>query len=99
MLDLNNRETVGRNALDCAALGIPCVATARSDLQPRLFPETTLADAWDIEAAVQLSARLLAEPAFYQRVAAYAAEAVQQYDVAHFAQRFGRLAPGYGEPQ
>ncbi|MGC8838112.1 MAG: hypothetical protein ACP5UM_06810, partial [Anaerolineae bacterium] len=40
LVDLNNRETVGRNALDCAALGVACVSTPASDLQPVLFPET-----------------------------------------------------------
>jgi hypothetical protein len=88
LIDLNNRETVGRNALDCAALGIPCVATNRSDLQRRLYPYTTLEDSWGIDQAVELCQRLLHDPGFYQQVIDYAAKAIQQFDLASFRQRF-----------
>lgn len=91
LIDLNNRETVGRNALDCAALEIACVSTNRSDMQTRIFPDTTLDDSWDIAGAVTLSERLLRDAAFYQRVVSYAAEAVQEFAPAPFRQRFERI--------
>jgi len=91
LIDLNNRETVGRNALDCAALEIACVSTNRSDMQARLFPDTTLGDSWDIAGAVTLCERLLKDVAFYQRVVSYAAEAVQEFAPAPFRRRFERI--------
>jgi hypothetical protein len=97
MVDLNNRETVGRNALDCAALGIACVSTARTDMQARLFPYTTLADSWDVQGAYALCQRLLRDACFYQQVIDYAAEAIQQFDVVPFRARFAALGARYPE--
>ena len=91
LIDLNNRETVGRNALDCAALGIPCVSTDRSDLASKIFPETTLSDPWDITAASALCQRLLRDDAFYKRVVEYAETVIEQFDVNAFQQRFHSL--------
>jgi hypothetical protein len=96
MLDLNNRETVGRNALDCAALGIPCVGTNRSDLQAKLFPLTTVQDPWDVKGALALSERLLSEPGFWKQVVNLAAERIVAYDVEPFRQRFAQIATRYG---
>lgn len=92
LIDLNNRETVGRNALDCAALGIACISTDRSDFQSKIFPETTLSDAWDIDAAVETCKRLLTDQTFYEHVTSHAATSVQQYDVESFRKRFNSLA-------
>lgn len=92
LIDLNNRETVGRNALDCAALGIPCVSTDRSDLQGKIFPETTLSDPWDVDKAFKVCERLLSDPVFYQQVIAEARLRVTQFDLASFQQRFSALA-------
>ena len=97
IIDLNNRETVGRNALDCAALGIACVSTARTDMQARLFPYTTLSDSWDVQGAYALCQRLLRDVCFYQQVIDYAAEAIQQFDVASFRARFAALGARYPE--
>jgi len=96
MLDMNNRETAGRNALDCAALGIPCVGTNRSDLQAKLFPLTTLEDPWDVEGALVLSRRLLSELGFWNQVVDLAAERIVAYDVEPFRQRFAQIATRYG---
>lgn len=95
LIHLSNRETVGRNALDCAALKIPCVSTDRSDLQPRLFPQTTLRDSWDIETALELCRRLLCDARFYEEVVSYACDAVRQFDVPVFRQRFQALCDEY----
>lgn len=97
MVDLNNRETVGRNALDCAALGIPCVSTARTDMQARLFPYTTLADSWDVQGAFDLCEKLLRDANFYHHVVTYAAEAIRQFDVAPFRARFADLLARHPE--
>lgn len=88
LIDLNDRETVGRNALDCAALGIACVSTARSDMQRRLFPETTLEDSWDVKTAFLLCRRLLQDKDFWEQVVTDAAKAVKQFDITVFRQRF-----------
>ncbi len=95
LIDLNNRETVGRNALDCAALGIPCVSTDRSDLHSKIFPETTLTDSWNIDTAVQMCRHLLTDSAFHERVLSHAATAVQRYDLDHSQQRIGALVVKY----
>jgi hypothetical protein len=95
LLELNNRETVGRNALDCAALGLVSVSTPRSDMQPRLFPETTLADSWDVNAAYQLCRHLLEDVEFHGRVTTYAAEKVKEFDVTSFRRRFQVILARY----
>jgi hypothetical protein len=95
MIDLNNRETVGRNALDCAALGIPCVSTNRSDMHARLFPQITLTDSWDIDGAVKICRRLLTDSDFYQQTINHAATAVQNFDLEPFSRRFAQLAGQY----
>lgn len=81
MVDLNNRETVGRNAMDCAALGVPCVSTNRSDLQEQLFPELTLEDSWDIEGAVRLSERVIIDIEFQTAVIGYAWKRIKELDL------------------
>lgn len=88
LIDMNNRETVGRNALDCAALGIPAVATGRSDLQERLFPQTTIADAWEIPQAVEMANRLLHDSKFYAEVVDSAAAELEQFRWKAFKGRF-----------
>lgn len=95
LIDLNNRETVGRNALDCAALGIPCVSTDRSDIQAKLFPETTLTDPWRVDTAVQICSHLLNDSAFYWRVVSRAADAVRHYDLDGFKRRFYAVVGRY----
>jgi hypothetical protein len=95
MLDLNNRETVGRNALDCAALGIPCIGTNRSDLQEKLFPTTTLKDPWDTVGALALCERLLTEPSFCAQVVGVAAERVTALALDPFRRRFAGIATRY----
>ncbi|MBI1800449.1 MAG: hypothetical protein HYR71_02325, partial [Chloroflexi bacterium] len=88
VIDLNNRETVGRLALDCAALKIACIAANRSDMQTRLFPRTSLADSWDVDEAFQIAKRCLGDDEFYYQVVSYAAEAAQQFDAPAFRRRF-----------
>lgn len=90
LVDLNNRETVGRNALDCAALGVACVSTPTSDLQPVLFPETTVSHPGAVDEAVALCRRLLTDGEFYHRVCAAAAERLQAYGPEAFRQRFAQ---------
>ena len=95
IIDMNNRETVGRNALDCAALGIACVSTNRSDIQARLFPQITLADSWDVDGAFTFCRRLLQDRRFYQSVVEYAAEALKQFDEQAFLGRFQAVLKCY----
>jgi len=88
---MNNRETVGRNALDCAALGVACVSTDRSDMQRRLLPETTLSDSWDVEGAIRICGRLLSDAKFLRTVVEHAGRAVEEYDCSGFLRRFGSI--------
>jgi hypothetical protein len=92
LIDLNNRETVGRTALDCAALGLACVSTERSDMHARLFPHTTLSSSWDVEGAYRLCEKLLRDRDFYQEVVSIARNEVEKYDCIHFRDRFHLLA-------
>ncbi len=96
MIDPNNRETVGRNALDCAALGIPCVAAGHTDLQAKLFPETTVDHAWDVDAMVATAHRLLDDRALYEHVVEYAQNTVTQYGVDAFRERFRSMVAKFG---
>jgi len=95
IIDMNNRETVGRNALDAAALGLPCISTDRSDMQPRLFPAITLKDSWDIDGAVALYQKLAQDSAFYQEVVRYAAQEVARFGEAGFLQRWQHILASY----
>jgi hypothetical protein len=88
VIDMNTRETVGRNALDCAAVGVPCVSTKRSDMQARLFPDITLDDSWDVEQAVRLCQRLLQDEAFYLATVKRAWAGLCQFGPAAFQERF-----------
>ncbi len=97
LVDMNNRETVGRNALDCAALGIACVSTSHSDMQQRLFPWTTLDNSWDVDAAFAMCQRLLQDPKFYRQVVDYAAETVRQFDIPAFLLRFKAVLDAHPE--
>lgn len=90
VLDLNNRATVGRNALDCAALSIPCISTAYSDIQGKLFPQTTLDDSWNIPAVVEI-ARRLQDPGFYHEVTEEAAHHLNEYLPERFKERFDKI--------
>jgi len=91
MVDLNNRETVGRNALDCAALRVPCISTPWSDLQPRLFPETTVSHPWAVDEAVALCRRLLEDRDFYDRVCDQAQGGLEAYGPDAFRRRFAEV--------
>jgi hypothetical protein len=95
VIDMNTRETVGRNALDCAAVGIPCVSTNRSDMQERLFPDITVHDSWDVEQAVTLCQRLLQDKAFYQVTSERALAELSQFGVAAFQKRFAAVLSEY----
>ncbi len=88
VVDMNNRNTVGRNALDCAAVGVPCVSTRRSDIQGRLFPDITVQDSWDVEEAVEFSKRLLADKEFYHSVIEKAWDVLPQFGEQAFLRRF-----------
>lgn len=95
IIDMNNRETVGRNSLDCAALGIPCISTSYSDFQFKLFPEITLSNAWDIDGAVEIANALLEDDHYYQVTIERAKKELADYCVAGFQQRINTLFDRY----
>jgi hypothetical protein len=68
---LDPRDTWGRFALDCAAVGIPCVGSNRAQTQRQLFPELTV-DWLDCDLAATLVGRLGADSAFYEQCVARA---------------------------
>lgn len=74
-----------------STLGIACVSTNRSDLQGRLFPQTTLHDSWDLDGAFTLCQRLTEDEGFYQAVTSEAVRNVEEYDHTQFQDRFQSL--------
>lgn len=97
VLDLNNRPTIGRNALDCAALGIPCISTDYSDMQPKLFPQITLTNSWDVPTAVNLARRLLEDTSFYREVTQEATVQLKAYLPEAFQARFAKITTEFPE--
>jgi hypothetical protein len=95
VIDMNTRETVGRNALDCAAVGVPCVSTNRSDMQERLFPDITLDDSWNVEQALALCKHLLRDMPFYQATIERAPAALSQFGPTACAKRFANILKEY----
>jgi hypothetical protein len=91
VVDMNNRETVGRNALDCAAVCVPCISTNRSDMQERLFPDITISDSWDVEEASLLCRHLLQDEHFYRSTIERAAVELAQFGPEGFKQRFAAI--------
>ncbi|MFW6108528.1 MAG: hypothetical protein ACOC8D_01815, partial [bacterium] len=93
-LHLDYRRTIGRFAGECAALGVPCVATAGATMQRACFPGL-MVEPWDVEGAAALAARLLADGVFRQRAVGAAARAIERYALEPMARRFraalGRL--------
>jgi hypothetical protein len=97
VVDMNTRETVGRNALDCAAVGVPCVSTNRSDMQGRLFPDITISDSWDVEQAISLCHRLLQDEHFYQSTIERATAELSHFGPAGFKRRFAAILTEHPE--
>lgn len=95
LIDMNTRETVGRNALDCAAVKVPCISTNRSDIQARLFPDITIDDSWDVDTAVHLCQQLLNDQDFYQSVIQHAYEELTQFNPDAFRQRWQTILNQY----
>lgn len=97
VIDMNNRETVGRNAQDCAAVGVPCVSTNRSDMQKRLYPDVTIEESWDVDQAVALCQQLLQDEPFYQSTIEQAGKKLVEFGPEAFCQRFERILAMYPE--
>ncbi|MCB8929195.1 MAG: hypothetical protein H6652_26620 [Ardenticatenaceae bacterium] len=96
VVDLNNRPTVGRNALDCAALSIPCISTTYSDLQVKLFPQITLEDSWNIPQVVAYG-RQLQDDGFYNEVTQEAAHRLKEFLPERFKVRFDQIRAEHPE--
>lgn len=96
VLDLNNRPTVGRNALDCAALSIPCISTSYSDLQIKLFPQITLQDSWDMPKVLEIG-RQLQDDGFYHEVTQEAAYHLEEFLPDRFKENFTSILAEYPE--
>ncbi len=78
MINLNNQHTFGRAGIDCAIPRVPmvcydCVETARE-----FFPETTV-QTHDYLEAEKIARKLIAEPKFWNDVAAYADAKLASY--------------------
>jgi len=68
-MNLDDRYTWGRNVLDAAALQIPVITTRSTGHAQDLFPATTLVDEYDLETAITIGKRLIADEEFYRSVA------------------------------
>src|SRR3990167_732314 len=77
-LDLYTVDSVGRFAIDCAGVGLPCIASTKQDSSKLLFPFTTV-DPFIPTAAVQFMTKLLRDETFYLRVENTALKNVKHY--------------------
>lgn len=78
-LNLDERFTWGRYVLDAAALGIPIITTKSTGHGELLFPETTLDNAFQTDKAIELGKRLVNDREFYEHVAKYPQDKMEQY--------------------
>lgn len=72
-IDLDPRYTWGRFVLDAAALAMPIISTTSTYHSEMFFPQTTVAQAMDLERAIDIGKRLTRDPDFYEHVATYPA--------------------------
>lgn len=78
-LNLDPRFTWARYVLDAAALGIPIITTASTGHGEILFPQTTLANEYQLGDAIELGRRLLDDASFYRSVAEYSEERIESF--------------------
>ncbi|MBD1210201.1 MAG: hypothetical protein H9535_17340 [Ignavibacteria bacterium] len=78
-LNLDPRFTWARYVLDAAALGIPIITTASTGHGEILFPQTTLANEYQLGDAIELGRRLLDDASFYRSVAEYSKEHIESF--------------------
>lgn len=86
-INLDPRYTWGRYVLDAAALGVPIIATRSTDHAPVLFPETTVESPFDVEEAIRIGKRLIADEAWAKKVAAYAKANLHTFSAEECAKR------------
>lgn len=91
-LHLDYRQIWGRFALDCAAVGMPCIAPDNFYTQKTLFPGLCV-HSQDIEGAVQLAKKLLKNNNFYDQVTAYAESQLAFFDNEAAKKRLLALLP------
>lgn len=85
-LHLDFRQIWGRFALDCAAVGMPCIAPENFYTQKRLFPRLCV-NYQDIDGAVKLAKELLKNNRVYEEAMAYAESQLAFFDNAEAKKR------------
>jgi SAM-dependent methyltransferase len=78
-LNLDDRYTWGRYVLDAAALGVPIISTISTGHAPKLFPELTVQNPFDIDTAVQMAHRVMDDDRFAKNACDYALEHIQEF--------------------
>ena len=70
-MNLDHRYTWGRNVLDCAAMGVPCIATRSTGHAADFFPDLIVLDEFQVERASWLLECLIKDDAYYKKVMDY----------------------------
>jgi hypothetical protein len=78
-LNLDDRYTWGRYVLDAAALGVPIISTISTGHAPKLFPELTVQNPFDIDTALQMAHRIMDDDRFAKNACDYALEHIQEF--------------------
>ncbi len=84
------RLTWGRFPIDCAAVGIPCIASPNFYTQKILFPRLCV-QYQDIDQAAKLAKELLSSQSFYNEVTAYAKSKLPMFGPEETKQRLLNL--------
>lgn len=66
-LDLYTINSIGRFGIDCAGVGVPCVASTKQDSAHILWPQTRV-NPFEPAGAIDCVARLLTDPVYYDSV-------------------------------
>ena len=89
-LDLYTVNGMGRFGIDCAGIGVPCVASNRQDSSKLLWPFTTV-DPYSPEPAASFVAKLLSNSEFYRHCEQTALKNLKHFGFEKSRERMMRL--------
>lgn len=86
-MNLDHRYTWGRSVLECAVLGVPCIATESTGHAEDFFPLLTVKDEFSTEQARKLLLKLVNDADFYKEVSEPSLDLMQEYTHERIAQK------------
>lgn len=89
-LDLYTVNSIGRFGMDCAGVGVPCVASEKQDSSKLLWPFTTV-DPFEPEGAIGFVCKLLKDSDFYRRTEQIALKNLRQFGFGESKKRMMRM--------